>query len=86
MFEVYLRNIITMYESKSGERGIFNREAAKGQAIKSGRRDPNYDFGTNPCGEILLRSMQCCNLSEIIIRPDDSMVQLKVALNVRWSY
>lgn len=73
----FLREWTSLYESKSGERGIFNREAAKNQAVKSGRRDPNHDFGTNPCGEILLRSMQCCNLSEIIIRPDDCVVQLK---------
>lgn len=73
----FLREWSALYDSKSGERGIFNREAAKAQAIKSGRRDPNHDFGTNPCGEILLRSMQCCNLSEIIVRPDDMLEQLK---------
>ena len=73
----FLREWTALYESKSGERGIFNREAAKNQAVKYGRRNPDYDFGTNPCGEILLRSMQCCNLSEIIVRPDDSFEDLK---------
>ena len=73
----FLREWTSLYESKSGERGLFNRDAAKQQAKKSGRRDPDHDFGTNPCGEILLRSMQCCNLSEIIVRPDDSLVQLR---------
>ena len=73
----FLREWTSLYESKSGERGIFNREAAKNQAIKYGRRNPDHDFGTNPCGEILLRSMQCCNLSEIIIRPEDDLDALK---------
>lgn len=73
----FLREWTSLYESKSGERGIFNRQAAKMQAQKSGRRNPDYDFGTNPCGEILLRSMQCCNLSEIIVRPEDAFEQLK---------
>ena len=61
----------SLYQSKSGERGIFNRKAAMDQATKSGRRDPNHAFGTNPCGEILLRDMQTCNLSECIIRASD---------------
>ena len=68
----FLREWTSLYESKSGERGIFNRQAAQAQAKKSGRRDPDHAFGTNPCGEILLRSMQTCNLSEIIIRPEDT--------------
>lgn len=66
-----------LYDSKSGERGIFNRTAAKKQAEKNGRRDPEYDFGTNPCSEIILRSRQLCNLSEIIVRPDDTWEDLK---------
>ena len=68
----FLREWTSLYESKSGERGIFNRQAAQSQAKKSGERDPDHAFGTNPCGEILLRSMQTCNLSEIIIRPEDT--------------
>jgi ribonucleoside-triphosphate reductase (thioredoxin) len=52
----------SLYESKSGERGIFNREASQAQAAKSGRRDVNHDFGTNPCSEIILRPYQFCNL------------------------
>lgn len=62
----------SLYDSKSGERGIFNREAAKHQAGKSGRRDTDYDFGTNPCSEIILRSEQFCNLSEVVIRAGDN--------------
>jgi len=73
----FLREWSALYDSKSGERGLFNRQAAKNQAKKSGRRDPNHDFGTNPCGEILLRSMECCNLSEVIIRPTDDEKELE---------
>lgn len=61
-----------LYGSKSGERGIFNRESAKKNMEKYGRRDSDYDFGVNPCGEILLRSSQFCNLSEAVIRATDS--------------
>ena len=67
----------SLYESKSGERGIFNRLAAKTQAAKNGRRDPDYDFGTNPCSEIILRSEEFCNLSEVVIRPNDTFETLK---------
>ena len=67
----------SLYESKSGERGIFNRAAAKEQAGKSGRRDPEHDFGTNPCSEIILRSREFCNLSEVVIREDDTEETLK---------
>ena len=67
----------SLYESKSGERGIFNRRAAKAQAAKNGRRDPDYNFGTNPCSEIILRSEEFCNLSEVVIRPDDTLESLK---------
>jgi len=65
-----------MYESKAGERGIFSRVAAKNIAAKNGRRDPNHEFGTNPCSEIILRSNQFCNLSEIVVRFDDTLVSL----------
>ena len=61
-----------LYDSKSGERGIFNRESAKKIAEKNERRDVGYDFGTNPCSEIILRSREFCNLSEVVVRPDDT--------------
>ena len=61
-----------LYDSKSGERGIFNRESAKKIAEKNERRDVGYDFGTNPCSEIILRSREFCNLSEVVIRPEDT--------------
>lgn len=72
----FLHEWTALYKSQSGERGIFNRQAAKSQATKSARRDPNHDFGTNPCGEILLRNMQTCNLSEVIIRAEDDEASL----------
>ena len=61
-----------LYDSKSGERGIFNRESAKKIAEKNERRDVGHDFGTNPCSEIILRSREFCNLSEVVVRPDDT--------------
>ena len=61
-----------LYDSKSGERGIFNRESAKKIAEKNERRDVGYDFGTNPCSEIILRSREFCNLSEVVVRPKDT--------------
>ncbi|MAI39633.1 hypothetical protein [Alteromonas sp.] len=72
----FLREWTAVYESKSGERGIFNREAAKQKAIDIGR-EPRDDFGTNPCGEISLRSKQFCNLSEVVIRETDGVADLK---------
>jgi ribonucleoside-diphosphate reductase alpha chain len=67
----------SLYDSKSGERGIFNRMSAQKQADKFGRRESNHNFGTNPCGEILLRSNQFCNLSEVVIRSTDSKEDLQ---------
>ena len=67
----------SLYDSKSGERGIFNRQSAKEQAGRNGRRDNEWDFGTNPCSEIILRSKQFCNLSEVVIRATDDMKTLK---------
>ena len=61
-----------LYDSKSGERGIFNRESAKKIAEKNERRDVGYDFGTNSCSEIILRSREFCNLSEVVVRPEDT--------------
>ncbi|WXW92533.1 ribonucleotide reductase [Streptomyces phage Enygma] len=65
-----------LYDSKSGERGIFNRQAAINQVLKNGRREGNFDFGTNPCSEIILRPNQFCNLTEVIIREDDTVESL----------
>ena len=66
-----------LYESKSGERGMFNRTAAKTQAAKNGRRDADHNFGTNPCSEIILRDREFCNLTEIVIRENDTEESLK---------
>jgi len=69
---IFMEEWKSLYESKSGERGIFNREAAKKQSAKNGRRDPDHDFGTNPCSEIILRDREFCNLSEVVVREDDT--------------
>ena len=69
----FMREWMSLVESGSGERGIFNREASKKQAAKNGRRDPNYDFGTNPCSEIILRPYQFCNLTEVVVRATDNI-------------
>ena len=71
--ETYMREWLSLVESKSGERGIFNREASKKQAAKYGRRDANYEFGTNPCSEIILRPYQFCNLTECVVRATDTL-------------
>ena len=75
--ETFMREWLALVESKSGERGIFNREASKKQAAKFGRRDPNYEFGTNPCSEIILRPYQFCNLTECVVRATDTMKDLE---------
>jgi len=89
--ETFMREWLALVESKSGERGIFNREASKKQAAKFGRRDPNYDFGTNPCSEIILRGSkldakgdpipgtggQFCNLTEVVVRATDTVEDLE---------
>ncbi len=69
----FMREWMALVESGSGERGIFNREAAKKQAAKNGRRVADYDFGTNPCSEIILRPYQFCNLTEVVIRATDNV-------------
>ncbi len=76
-FESFLSEMQNMYESKAGERGIFSRIAAQKIAARNGRRDSEQDFGTNPCSEIILRSNQFCNLSEIVVREDDTLDSLK---------
>lgn len=73
----FMREWLSLYDSKSGERGIFSRVASQNQAKKFGRRDPNYDFGTNPCSEIILRPNQFCNLTEVVIRGTDSAPDLE---------
>ena len=90
--ETFMREWTSLIESKSGERGIFNRVAAQKQAKKNGRRDPNYEFGTNPCSEIILRGPridektgkavhgtggQFCNLTEVVIRATDTLEGLR---------
>jgi ribonucleoside-triphosphate reductase len=72
-FEIFLKEWNSLYESKSGERGVFSRAASKKHAQRNGRRDLNHDFGTNPCSEIILRPYQFCNLSEVVVRADDSL-------------
>jgi ribonucleoside-triphosphate reductase len=76
-FEAFLNEWWSLYESKSGERGMFSRVASQRQAAKNGRRDSTYDFGTNPCSEIILRPYQFCNLSEVVVRPADTLADLK---------
>lgn len=75
-FDSFLSEWVSLYESKSGERGIFNRVAAKRQASVSGRRDNSLDFGTNPCSEIILRPSQFCNLSSVVVRQGDDLDDL----------
>ena len=80
---IFLKEWGTLYESKSGERGIFNRVAATKKAASNGRRDvEGHDFGTNPCGEIILRSKGVCNLSEVVIREKDTLADLKEKIEV----
>ena len=73
----FMREWMALVESGSGERGVFNRQASKKQAEKNGRRDSNYEFGTNPCSEIILRPNQFCNLTEVVVRATDSMEDLE---------
>ena len=76
-FEAFLTEMKNLYESKSGERGLFSRVAAQKIAGRNGRRDAEHDFGTNPCSEIILRSNEFCNLSEVVVRADDTLETLK---------
>ena len=75
--ETFMREWLALVESKSGERGIFNRQASKKQAEKYSRRDSSYDFGTNPCSEIILRPYQFCNLTEVVVRATDTITDLE---------
>jgi ribonucleoside-triphosphate reductase (thioredoxin) len=73
----FMREWMALVESGSGERGVFNRQASKVQAAKNGRRDPNFEFGTNPCSEIILRPYQFCNLTECVVRATDTLETLE---------
>lgn len=81
-FEAFLNEWRSLYESKSGERGFFSRPAAQRQAAKNGRRDSSHDFGTNPCSEIILRPNQFCNLSEVVVRPEDTLETLREKVRI----
>jgi ribonucleoside-diphosphate reductase alpha chain len=72
-----MKEWLSLYESKSGERGIFNRQAAIKQVESIGRRDSEHDFGCNPCSEIILRDGQFCNLTEVVIRAEDTQKDIK---------
>jgi ribonucleoside-diphosphate reductase alpha chain len=74
--ETFMREWTALVESKSGERGIFNRQASQKQAAKNGRREFMVDFGTNPCSEIILRPYQFCNLTEVVVRATDNLDDL----------
>lgn len=80
---VFMDEWRALVESKSGERGLFSRQAAKSIAARNGRRDVDHDFGTNPCSEIILRPYQFCNLSEVVVRatdtPDDLRRKVRLA-------
>ena len=78
----FMKEWVSLYDSKSGERGIFNRVASQKMATRSGRRDGEHDFGTNPCSEIVLRNKQFCNLSEVVIRPDDDEETLEEKVEI----
>jgi len=73
----FMREWSSIYESHSGERGIFNRYASELQAAKNGRRELGKEWGTNPCSEIILRPYQFCNLSSVIVRSSDSVDTLR---------
>ena len=78
----FMKEWVSLYDSKSGERGIFNRVASQKMATRSGRRDGDFDFGTNPCSEIVLRNKQFCNLSEVVVRPNDTEETLKEKVEI----
>jgi len=73
---IFMKEWLSLYESKSGERGMFNRASAQAKAAENGRRDASWAFGTNPCSEIILRPNQFCNLTEVVCRSTDTMTTL----------
>ena len=79
---IFMKEWLSLYESKSGERGIFSRASAQKKAAENGRRESNWDFGTNPCSEIILRPNQFCNLTEIVVRAGDTVNSLTRKIKV----
>jgi len=79
---IFMKEWLSLYESKSGERGIFSRASAKKKAAENGRRDADWDFGTNPCSEIILRPNQFCNLTEVVVRSSDTINTLTKKVKV----
>ena len=69
---IFMREWLNLYNSKSGERGIYNRQSAISKALENGRRADGHDFGTNPCSEIILRPYQFCNLTEVVVKNTDT--------------
>ena len=78
----FMREWLSLYDSKSGERGIFNRVAATKQVAKYGKRDPDHVFGCNPCSEIILRPYQFCNLTEVVVKENDTEKTLEQKVKV----
>ena len=75
--EGFMREWLSLVESKSGERGIFSRIAADKHVENNGRRETGHEWGTNPCSEIILRPYQFCNLTEVVVREVDDLKSLK---------
>lgn len=79
---LFMKEWLSLYESKSGERGIFSRKACREQVEKHGRRDPEHDWGVNPCSEIILRSREFCNLTEVVVRANDNIQDINNKLRL----
>ena len=79
---IFMKEWLSLYESKSGERGIFSRASAQEKAAENGRRDASWDFGTNPCSEIILRPNQFCNLTEVVVRAGDTVATLSKKIRI----
>jgi len=79
---IFMKEWLSLYESKSGERGIFSRASAQAKAAENGRRDASWDFGTNPCSEIILRPNQFCNLTEVVVRAGDTVATLSKKIRI----
>ncbi len=79
---IFMKEWLSLYESKSGERGMFNRASAQAKAAENGRRDASWDFGTNPCSEIILRPNQFCNLTEVVVRSTDTVAHLTKKIQI----
>jgi ribonucleoside-diphosphate reductase alpha chain len=81
-FQSFYNEMHAMFTSFSGERGIFNRQAAEATVLKTGRRQGGHDWGCNPCSEIILRPGQFCNLTEVVVRSDDTLQSLKRKVDI----